>query len=91
MTKSIVDLFQSIKVQQDKREFAFGTLGSADLCVQDLKKTAMIGQAGKRIAGSLAAKTIFQGALFGDVDNDDLVTNKISTVVIDPAAAEPGS
>src|ERR1700674_141309 len=45
MPKSIVDLFQSIQVQQKKREFSLGALGSADLGLQHIEKTAMIGQA----------------------------------------------
>ena len=47
MTVSVVDLFQSIEVQQYQREFPLGALGSADLCVQLFEKTAMIGQAGQ--------------------------------------------
>ena len=90
MTKSIVDLFQTVKIEQQKREFPFRALGSADFRMQHLEKPAMIGQTGQRIAQDLTTQMILKTALFCNVDNNDFVASKISKVAEDTAAAEPG-
>jgi len=87
MTKSIVDLFQSIEVQQEKRKFPLGTPGSADLCLQNLEKTAVIGQPSQRITRCLTPESIFKRALLGDIDSNDFVPGKIPAVVTDTATA----
>src|ERR1700704_1387413 len=50
----------------------------------------MVSQAGQRIARCLMAQLILKRALLRDIHSNDFIADKISTLVKDAAAAEPG-
>jgi hypothetical protein len=80
-------LFQSIRVQQYKGEIPAGSFGSADLCMQYLEKSAMIGRAGQRIARCLVAQLILKCPLLCHVNGDGFNTSKVSQIVLDTTTA----
>src|SRR5579864_3361246 len=90
MPKSVVDFFQSVEIEQKKGEFPFGALRSGDFPLQHLKKPAVVGQASQRITQCLAAQMILERPLFRDVNDNNFISDKNSTLVKDAAAAEPG-
>ena len=90
MRKPVVDLLQSVEVKQSERELAAASLGSANFCVEHLEETAVIRQAGERIARRLMAQLVFQRPLLGDVDRDDFMAGKVPVVVESAVAADPG-
>jgi len=90
MAKTIVDPFQAIEIEQDERKITPRTLGAANFRMQDFKEAAIVGETGQRIAGSLMAELVFEGALFCDVNDDDFEAGKIPLIVEDTAATEPG-
>jgi hypothetical protein len=88
MAKPIIDFFQTVEIEQNEREFAGGTLGAANLRMQDFEEAAIVGQTGQRIAASLVAELVFESALFGDIHDEDFEAGKIPLFVEGGAAAE---
>src|SRR6185312_3345683 len=91
MAELIVDLFQSVEIQQQKREFTSAASGPADLRVQCLKEAAMISQTGEKIARGLVAKLVLDRSLFCNVNGNDFVAGKVLMVVIEATATQPDS
>src|SRR5579859_7070088 len=88
MAKVIVDFFQFIQIQQEKREITPGAFGTAYLGLQDFEQPPMVGQPGQGIAVCLVAEMIFQSSLLGDVDSNDFVTREITVFVKGAAASQ---
>ena len=87
MSEPIVDLFQSVQIQEEQGELTRGALGPLDLSVQSFDQLAVIGEPGERVLGGLLAQVILELALLGDILDDDFVSRSLVRVA-DFASAE---
>ena len=72
MTPAVVDLLQPVQIKQKYREGPSGTIGASDLCIEDFREPAVVGQARKRIAGRQITELLLHCVLLGHVHGYDL-------------------
>src|SRR6267143_1041817 len=66
---AIIDLLQSIQVEQQQGKRSSGAPGSFDLRVQNVKDPAVIAQAGKRVGHRQELRLLFSPLAFRDVES----------------------
>src|SRR5438445_998879 len=71
MTPAVVDPLQPVQIKQKYREGPSGTIGASDLCIEDFREPAVVGQASKRIAGRQVTELLLHGVLLGHVHGYD--------------------